>query len=54
MTIRPTPPRARSAKYSASAPKSLKRSSLPVCIEPISTRLRGVVKPRSKGRNRFG
>ena len=45
MTIRPTPPRARSAKYAASSGRCLARSSRPVCIEPITTRLRSVVPP---------
>ena len=52
--IRPTPPRARSAKYAASRSVSRARSSRPVCIDPITTRLRRVVKPRSNGDNRFG
>src|SRR3984893_2093124 len=52
--IGPTPPRARSAKYSASRPVSRARSSRPVCIEPITTRLRSVVKPRSNGDSRCG
>ena len=52
--ISPTPPRARSAKYSASRSVSRARSSRPVCIEPMTTRLRSVVKPRSNGDNRFG
>src|SRR6202171_6259882 len=52
--IRPTPPRARSAKYSASRSVSRARSSSPVCIEPITTLLRSVVNPRSNGDNRFG
>src|SRR5258708_33218948 len=51
--IRPTPPRARSAKYSASRSVSRARSSSPVCIEPITTRLRSVVKPRSNGERSF-
>ena len=52
--ISPTPPRARSAKYAASRSVSRARSSRPVCIEPMITRLRSVVKPRSNGDNRFG
>src|SRR5690606_10492302 len=54
VTISATPPAARSAKYAASLGKSRLRSSRPVCIEPISTRLRRVVKPRSSGANRCG
>jgi hypothetical protein len=52
--IKPTPPRARSAKYAASRSVSRARSSRPVCIEPITTRLRSVEKPRSNGDNNFG
>src|SRR5690606_16946080 len=48
------PPLARSAKYSAHAGNRLNRSSRPTCIEPITTRLGNVVKPRSSGRSRFG
>ena len=54
VTISPVPPAARSAKYAASFGKSALRSSSPVCIEPINTRLRRVVKPKSRGRNRCG
>src|SRR5690625_5210551 len=52
--ISPTPPRARSAKYAASLPMSPARSSRPVCIEPITTRLARVVNPRSNGDNNIG
>src|SRR6185312_1178834 len=54
VTIKPTPPRARAAKYSASLPKSRAWSSSPVCIEPISTRFGNVQKPRSSGASRCG
>ena len=54
VTIRPTPPRARSAKYSARRGNFLGSSSRPVCIEPISTRLRSVTNPRSSGASRWG
>ena len=54
VTISPTPPRARSAKYAVSRWKCFGSSSRPVCIEPISTRLRSVVKPRSSGASRCG
>ena len=54
VTIRPTPPRARSAKYAASLSKSAALSSRPVCMEPINTRLGRVQKPRSSGFNRCG
>src|SRR5258708_3508692 len=51
--MRPTPPRARSAKYAARRLMSRARSSRPVCMEPMITRLRSVVDPRSNGHSRF-
>src|SRR5687767_2360122 len=54
VTIRPTPPRARSAKYAARRWKCLRLSSRPVCIEPISTRFLSLVKPRFSGASRCG
>src|SRR6185436_3574945 len=54
LTSRPAPPRARSAKYSASLPKSAARSSRPVCIEPMTMRFASRVNPRSSGSNSRG
>ncbi len=54
VTIKPTPPRARSAKNAAMRSKPSGISSRPVCIEPIRVRLRNVVKPRSSGASRWG
>ncbi len=54
VTIRPTPPRARSAKYAAMRSKPCGFSSRPVCMDPIRVRLRRVVKPRSNGASRCG
>jgi hypothetical protein len=54
VTISPTWPRARSAKYAASRWKCLRLSSSPVCIEPISTRFLSFVKPRFSGASRCG
>lgn len=54
VTISPTPPRVRSAKYSAKRGMCLARSSRPVCIDPITTRFGRVVNPRSNGDNRVG
>src|SRR3546814_13051825 len=52
--ISPAPPLARSAKYAASLPVFQKKSSRPVCIEPITTRLRSVVDPIVIGESRCG
>ena len=52
--ISPTPPRARSAKYSVSFGRSHGWSSRPVCIDPITSRLRNVRSPRVIGSSRCG
>eukprot|EP00968_Pinguiococcus_pyrenoidosus_P001922 scaffold97_cov261-Pinguiococcus_pyrenoidosus.AAC.13 len=51
VTMRPTPPRALSAKNSPMArrPWPHAGSSSPVCMDPMTTRLRRVVCPRSSG-----
>ena len=54
VTIRPTRPLERSPKYAASFDMFQKLSSRPVCIEPITSRLRSLIEPSCSGEKRWG